>query len=123
MIVAEGFSFTAKADDYSACKKWDSGAFSLGGLCIVTEDRVDDRPLYRGTMGTKVFRLLFDEEGVALVVSASKAAFLSSDLAGREALLRDLTPGRLEFWHADALYWQRWLESLDWGKSVHPEHH
>ena len=69
----------------------------------------DDVPLYRQELDGVTYRFHFDDQGMALAVSAAELNQLKANPAQQAKLLSQLNASRLQLWHLDALYWAKWL--------------
>lgn len=72
----------------------------------------DDVPLYRQELDGVTYRFRFDNQGLALAVSAAELNQIAANPAYQAQLLSHLSASRLQLWHLDALYWAKWLENF-----------
>ena len=92
------------------CERWGQPSLDLSGkLCVAVRPASDDVPLYRQELDGVTYRFRFDDQGLALAVSAAELSQIARNPAYQAELLSHLNASRLQLWHLDALYWAKWL--------------
>jgi hypothetical protein len=113
LLLISVFSFIfsgLQAFGQASCERWGQPSLDLSGkLCVTVRPADDDVPLYRQELDGVTYRFHFDDQGLALAVSAAELNQLKANPAQQAKLLSQLNASRLQLWHLDALYWAKWL--------------
>ena len=95
------------------CERWGQPSLDLSGkLCVTVRPADEDAPLYRQKLDGVTYRFRFDDQGLALAVSAAELNQIAANPAYQAELLSHLNTSRLQLWHLDALSWAKWLEDF-----------